>query len=123
MVSGKIIRSPFLKSLFFANRVAFFFGWRFAMKTRECAVLRMTSKKRPLVLVKQFLVEMVVYSALTVGYVFLITSLLDVWLKHLFDDERRAYAFVALALIIGQGIGLQIATTQLLKWIGRRMKR
>ncbi len=41
-------------------------------------------------------------------------------LAHVFDQNKTLYAFVALALIIAQGVGLEMLTTGLLRLIRRR---
>ena len=66
---------------------------------------------------KSFLLELVVYSILVVGYYFLVLHFLGDWLELLFEQKRRVYASVALLLIVGQGILLETLTTALLKTI------
>lgn len=66
---------------------------------------------------KSFVIELVVYGALVVVYFFLVLHFLGGALLHLFQEERGLYAFVALALIIGQGIILEIVTRALLRLI------
>ena len=66
---------------------------------------------------KSFAVELVVYSALVIGYFFLVLHFLGRWLFQLFQQERKIYALVALLLIIGQGILLEILTRALLWFI------
>ncbi|HWX20939.1 MAG TPA: hypothetical protein VN578_13650 [Candidatus Binatia bacterium] len=61
--------------------------------------------------------ELVVYAALVAGYYFLVLHFLGTWLEQLFRNERRVYAFVALALILGQGLVLEVLTRLLLTWI------
>ena len=67
-----------------------------------------------------FLIELVVYSALVVAYFFLVLSFMDTWLRELFDRDRGLYAAVALGLIIGQGILLEVLTRALLALIKPR---
>jgi len=66
-----------------------------------------------------FLIELVVYALFVFAYFLLVFHFLGHWTKHLFDEYRTAYAGVALALIIVQGIGLEMLTTALLKLIRR----
>ena len=66
---------------------------------------------------KSFLLELVVYSILVVGYYFFVLHFLGNWLKEMFDHKRHVYAIVALLLIVGQGIVLETLTTALLKFI------
>ena len=67
--------------------------------------------------VRAFLIEFVVYAALVAGYYFLVLHFMGDWLWHLFAKDRRTYAAVALALIIGQGFLLEVLTRLLLSWI------
>ncbi|MDB6123299.1 MAG: hypothetical protein JWQ71_2292 [Pedosphaera sp.] len=68
---------------------------------------------------KSFSIELVVYAVLVVGYFFLVLHFLGDWLYHLYHNERKTYAIVALALIIGQGIVLESLTRTLLRLIRR----
>lgn len=72
---------------------------------------------------KTFLIELLIYAVFAVGYVIAVVHLLDVWLKHLYDDDRFLYAVVALALIISQGVLLQLLTSWLVKVINRKKRR
>ncbi len=69
---------------------------------------------------RSFLVEFVVYAALVAGYYFLVLHFLGGWLNDLFHRERHVYAGVALGLIIGQGLLLELLTRALLAWIKPR---
>ncbi len=80
-------------------------------------------KKEIKAVFKLFSIELVVYAALVVAYFFLVLHFLGGWLYHLFREERKTYAAVALLLIIGQGIVLEILTRALLGFIrGKREK-
>jgi hypothetical protein len=70
---------------------------------------------------KSFLIELLVYSVLVVGYFFLVLHLLGDWIARLFEGDRRLYAFVALALIVGQGIILELLTAALFAIIKPRV--
>ena len=67
-----------------------------------------------------FLVEMAVYTVFVFAYFFLVLHFLGDWIKHIFDQNKTLYAFVALALIIVQGVGLEMLTTGLLRVIRSR---
>jgi hypothetical protein len=69
---------------------------------------------------RSFLVEVVVYAALVTGYYLLVLEFLGAWLYRLFTTERQLYAAVALLLIIGQGMVLEMLTRLLLGWLKRR---
>jgi len=66
---------------------------------------------------RSFLLELGVYTALVTVYFFLVLHFLGQWLKHLFDTNKLVYAIVALLLIIGQGVVLEMVTTKLLKLV------
>lgn len=69
---------------------------------------------------KSLLVELIAYGALVTLYFFLVLHLLGGWLNHLFQDERKLYAFVALGLIVGQGWLLELLTRLLLNLLRAR---
>lgn len=69
---------------------------------------------------RSFLVECAVYGILVAGYYLLVLHYLGSWLNDLFKGERTVYAWVALGLIIGQGIALDLLTKLLLAWIRPR---
>ena len=69
---------------------------------------------------KSYLVELVLYSALVAGYFWLVLHFLGNWLLHLYDNERKTYAGVALGLILAQGFLLEVLTRALLAWIKPR---
>ncbi|HEY3131610.1 MAG TPA: hypothetical protein VGL91_19300 [Acidobacteriota bacterium] len=61
------------------------------------------------------LVELVIYALLVTLYFFLVLYFLGGWIKQLFDQHKTVYAFVSLALIVGQGFLLEILTAVLMK--------
>ena len=71
--------------------------------------------------IRQFIrhssIQLLVYSALVLIYFFLVLHFLSHWLDSLFRDDRGVYAGVALGLIIGQGVALELLTTALLRLI------
>ena len=60
------------------------------------------------------------YAGLVVVYVFFVIAFLGNWLDALYEHHKIRYAFVALLLIIGQGVVLEMVTTILLRFIRRR---
>lgn len=70
--------------------------------------------------VRSFLFELLVYAALIALYYFLVLHFLGGSLKWFYLHDRRLYAAVALLLIIGQGLLLEILTRLLLWWIKPR---
>ena len=73
--------------------------------------------------VVSFLLELVVYAVLVTGYFFLVLHFLGGALRNLFETNKTTYAIVALALIIGQGVLLEMLTTALLGLFQRWSKR
>jgi len=67
-----------------------------------------------------FLIELVFYAAVVIGYFLLVLRYLGGWIEHLYRSHRSLYSVVALALIVSQGIVLETVTTALLKWIRAR---
>ena len=71
---------------------------------------------------RSFLIELLVYAVLVVGYFFLVLHLLGDSLLNLFEGHRVLYAIVALMLIVCQGALLEALTTGLLSIIKPRIK-
>ena len=67
-----------------------------------------------------FWLELVVYAALIVGYLFLVLRTLDRPLARMFERHRVEYAVVALVLILLQGAALEILTKVLVGLFSRR---
>jgi len=65
-------------------------------------------------------VELSVYAGFVFAYFFLVLHFLGGWIKNVFDQNKTLYAFVALALIIVQGVALETLTTGLLRVIRSR---
>jgi NADH:ubiquinone oxidoreductase subunit H len=80
----------------------------------------MASRSKKSASLTSFLVELGVYAVFVFAYFFLVLHFLGGWLKHIFDQNKTTYAFVALGLIIVQGVGLEILTTALLRVIRSR---
>ena len=55
--------------------------------------------------------ELALYAVFLVGYYFLVLHLLGGWLKDLFDHGRKVYAGIALLLMAGQAVGLELVTS------------
>ena len=66
------------------------------------------------VLVRNFVIELIVYSILVVVYSIVVFRLLGEPLARLFDSDLVAYAIITLALIVAQGTLLDIVTSFLL---------
>jgi hypothetical protein len=62
-----------------------------------------------------FLAEMVVYGVLVIAYFFLVLHFLGDWLAHLDKHSVKLYAFLCIALVIGQAVILEWVTTFLFR--------
>lgn len=80
----------------------------------------MARKKKKPHTAKSFLIELLVYAALVVAYVFFVIGLLDVWLHDIFLHNKTWYALTALVLIVTQGVVLEFVTSLLLRLIRSR---
>ena len=63
------------------------------------------------ILIRNFIIEMVIYGLLVVGYFFLVLRVLGDPLKSLFDQNMLLYALAALGLIVAQSVLLEIITS------------
>jgi len=71
---------------------------------------------------RSLLLELVVYTGLVTIYFLLVLHFLGGWLKYIFDENKLVYAIVALLLIIGQGVVLEMITTKLLRMVRSRIE-
>jgi membrane protease YdiL (CAAX protease family) len=69
-----------------------------------------------------FLMELVVYAVFVFAYFFLVLHFLGNWVDRIFNQNRTLYAGVALALIVLQGVALEMLTTALLRVIRRKVE-
>ena len=69
------------------------------------------------VLVRNFILELLLYGALVVGYFLLALRYLNDFLTQLFQDNLIIYGVLALLLIVVQGVLLDSLTTFLLNRI------
>ena len=68
--------------------------------------------------IRAFLIELVIYAILVVGYFFAVLHFLSEWISQVEKSHIIIYAFVAIGLIIVQGIVLETVTT----WLMRRLQ-
>ena len=76
-------------------------------------------KKEAFKTLRAFLIELVVYAVLVVGYFFLVLHFLGDSLQRIAQNHRYSYAGLAILLMIGQAVLLQNVTTLLLRLIRR----
>jgi hypothetical protein len=74
-------------------------------------------------LLRSFLAELILYSALVAGYFAAVLHFLGNWVYDLFQHDRKLYAFVALGLIITQGFLLEVLTRALLELAHREREK
>lgn len=65
-------------------------------------------------IIRNFLIELVLYGILVVGYFLIALRLLNDYLTNLFHNNLMLYAFLALFLIVAQGVILDGVTSFLL---------
>lgn len=70
--------------------------------------------RRVWILIRNFAIEILIYSLLVVGYFYLVLRLLGEPLRILFDRNLFLYALVALGLIVAQSVLLELVTSFLL---------
>jgi len=76
-------------------------------------------KKETVKTLRAFLVELMIYSVLVVGYFFLVLHFLGDGLQRIAQNHRYTYAGLAILLMIGQAVLLQNVTSLLLRLIRR----
>jgi hypothetical protein len=69
-------------------------------------------------LIRNFAIEVLIYTALIVGYFFLVLRFLGRPLERLYTNNLTLYAFVALALIVVQAAVLELITSFLINRLG-----
>jgi hypothetical protein len=69
-------------------------------------------------IIRNFILEMVIYGALVTIYFLLVLRYLGDWLYELYQSELRLYAFLALALIVAQAVVLEALTSFLITRLG-----
>ena len=72
------------------------------------------NEQRIRMLVRNFVIELIVYSILVVAYFVVAIRLLGEWLARLFHSNLVTYALISLGLIVAQGVLLDVITSFLL---------
>lgn len=75
-------------------------------------------KGNPRSLLRNFILEMILYGVLVVGYFLVVLRFLGEPLTELYDSDLRLYAVAALALIVAQGVVLEWVTSFLVDLMG-----
>jgi hypothetical protein len=68
----------------------------------------------------QLIIELAVYAAFVSVYLILVLHFLVDWLKELFTKQPAVYAYVAIALMVGQAVGLERLTAGLVHLARKR---
>lgn len=68
-------------------------------------------------IIRNIAIEVVVYAILLVGYFFAVLRLMSGVLERLFENNIVIYAFLGLALIVAQGVLLEMLTSFLIRWL------
>lgn len=66
-------------------------------------------------LLRNFIIELVLYGILVVVYFFIVLRFLGDWLLNLFQEQPVLYGFLALILIVAQGVVLEAITSFLIE--------
>jgi hypothetical protein len=69
-------------------------------------------------LIRNFVLEMIVYSALLLVYFLTILRILGNWLFDLFNNNLLVYAIVGLMIMLIQGVVLEWLTSLLIRLLG-----
>ncbi len=67
--------------------------------------------KKHRVIIRNFIIELIVYGILLVAYFFLVLSSLSAVLVRYFETNLVVYAFLGLGLIVAQGVVLDVITS------------
>ena len=78
---------------------------------------RPSRRIRETISLRAYAIELLIYAGLVLGYFYLVLLILGDWLVGLFQGNLSVYAVVALGLIVGQGILLEMVTSILLRLI------
>jgi hypothetical protein len=70
------------------------------------------------ILLRNFLVELIVYGVLLVVYFFVALRYLSAPLEQLFDSDLFVYAVIGLGLIVVQAVFLEFVTSLLFDFLG-----
>jgi hypothetical protein len=72
------------------------------------------NRRRTRVLLRNFVIELIVYGGLVAAYSVVVLRLLGEPLARLFHSQLAAYALISLGLIVAQGVLLDVLTSFLL---------
>lgn len=64
-----------------------------------------------------FVLELLIYGILLVAYFLLVLHYLGGWFKELYDHDRTLFAVMALVIMIGQTVVLELASSFLIWFV------
>ncbi|KAA3648335.1 MAG: hypothetical protein DWQ07_04900 [Chloroflexi bacterium] len=67
---------------------------------------------------RKFILELVIYGLLLLGYFLVVLRFLDMPLQQLFSENLTLYALIGLGLIIAQGFMLDLVVSFILNQLG-----
>jgi hypothetical protein len=82
---------------------------------REVAILDNPEIRK---LIRHFAIELLIYAVLVVAYFFLVLRFLNEPLYNLYGSNLPVYAFIALGLIVAQGVLLEFVTSFIMHLLG-----
>ena len=82
----------------------------------------MSDRQQRTISITYFALELVLYAGFVALYYFLVLHFLGGWLERIFHVNRTGYAVVALLLMVGQGILLEMLTGALLQTLQRKRR-
>lgn len=85
---------------------------------RQCVWRTALKDPRIRTLLRSFVIEMLIYAVLVVGYFWVVLRLLGDPLKRLFTNDLVLYAIVALVLIVAQSVLLEAISSFIVGWLG-----
>lgn len=71
---------------------------------------------------RTFFIELTLYAVLVVAYFFIVLHEFGGWFKELYDHNRLLFAVMALVVMIGQAVGLELVSSALVWLFNRRGK-
>ena len=80
--------------------------------------MRSTARVSYKLLIRNFVIELVIYAVLVTVYYFIALRFLSAPLSALFDRSLQGYAVIGLLLIVAQGMLLERLTSYLLERLG-----
>lgn len=74
-------------------------------------------KLEPRILIRNLMIEIIIYSILIIGYYLIVLRWLDDWLLSIFQSNLVVYAVTGLGLIVIQAALLDFVTSFLMRYI------